>query len=345
MPSASLEDFLALNDQLAAAIDAGIPLGLELEADGEPEDVLAKINALVARQVSRGASLEEALEAVGPVAPAKYLSLALIWVRTGQLDAVLDQASQLAEVAQVSRDDLRRAFVYPLVVCGLALVGMAGFCLYVVPRLEGFREAFRLSLTSTFGLLEAARQSLPVWSTAAAVILACVAWLLWRRNRTEPNGRFGSVARLAGTAAANFEQRTAAFSSWLAMLLHAGVPQDEAMRLAADASGDRRLCDGAAWLAAKAPSHSEASGEHRGARFFPPFLTWALWQSQSVGRTEALELAADLYGSAAERHSRRARVVVPIVASVVIGGAVVLVYGVALFAPLAEMLRGVASSY
>jgi hypothetical protein len=122
------------------------------------------------------------------------------------------------------------------------------------------------------------------------------------------------------------------------------VSPEESVRLAADAAGDSRLREGAAHFQ---ETSAVAVGDSEGRpamRWFPPFLRWALWQSDAVGRTAALHMAANVYRSAAKRRLLRNRALVPIVASVVIGGSAVLLYGLALFAPVAEMLRGLAAT-
>ena len=54
-------------------------------------------------------------------------------------------------------------------------------------------------------------------------------------------------------------------------------------------------------------------------------------------------MAANTYRDAAQRRIERLRVTAPIVTCVVIGGGVTLLYGLALFVPVAQMLRGLAS--
>src|SRR4051794_36611036 len=62
MEPATLDDFMSLNDQLAAAVEAGVPLDVDLgRGQQETATTLEKINALVARRVSQGSSLSAAI--------------------------------------------------------------------------------------------------------------------------------------------------------------------------------------------------------------------------------------------------------------------------------------------
>jgi len=75
----------------------------------------------------------------------------------------------------------------------------------------------------------------------------------------------------------------------------------------------------------------------------PPLLRWAIWHADdSVGRSRALRMAADLYRNSAERRTSRLRVLAPVVTCVVIGGGVTLLYALALFIPVAQMIQGLA---
>jgi type II secretory pathway component PulF len=338
---ATLDEFIALNDQLAAATDAGLPLPIDLGADATP--ALERINALIVRQTSRGASLEEAINAAGPELPPQYRSLVLIWLRSGDQNAVLDRASELGEALEDSREDGALALVYPITVLALALAGMAAFCLFVLPKLQGFRESMRLSLGQGADVLDHVARFLPVWGVAGAIVVVVAVIYLWRSLRASaPPFKAGWWARLTGQASADSEQRTAAFADWSALLSSAGVPEDEYLLLASKAAADDRL-QRAAVVFEGSDGERGTDNHERRLQGFPPFLRWALTRTQPTERTQALRVAADVYRDSARRLSDRNRTVVPLVAGAVIGGGAVLVYGLSLFVPLTEILQSVAA--
>jgi hypothetical protein len=76
----------------------------------------------------------------------------------------------------------------------------------------------------------------------------------------------------------------------------------------------------------------------------PPFLRWALFESDgSIDRQAALAAAADIYRAKARQRLARWQTVAPIVLCIVVGGGITLLYGLALFVPIVDMLRGLAS--
>src|SRR4051812_7376995 len=103
MNTAELDDFMAFNDQLSALIEAGVPIAAGQEIpDGDLSTMLTRINSAVARRVSRGESLEEALEAQEGV-PDWYRNLIVSGLQSENMDAGLREFSRVANSVDESR--------------------------------------------------------------------------------------------------------------------------------------------------------------------------------------------------------------------------------------------------
>ncbi len=332
MSTASLDDFMALNDQVVALIEAGVPLDLDL---GPPREVAAKlerINAAVARRVSQGASLTTAIENDDKLLTPSYRSMC-----SENLAAGLRSSNQLATATLQSRQTTRLALIYPLIVCCFAFVGLIGFCVYFLPVLESTYGSMRIAAGSGLQTLESLRATLPYW--ASAVPLAALVIAGWRIN-----SRSGFRPLLPGSSQAVLQQRAANFAESVATLLESDVPLPEALRLTADAWTDASCHDATQRLAAALGQGPVAESSHMIASF-PPFLRWALISSQPVvERSRALRIAARVYRHAAARSHRRLQVVIPMVIGLALGGTAVLLYGLALFVPVIQMLRGLAGN-
>src|SRR6185436_8807663 len=97
MESATLEDFVALNEQLASLVRAGVPLDVGLGQSEKPTaQALERINATVVRRVGRGETLAEALEGDEEDVPAAYRSMIQFGLHTCNLTAALDRSNELA---------------------------------------------------------------------------------------------------------------------------------------------------------------------------------------------------------------------------------------------------------
>ena len=347
MENATLDDFVALNDQLAALAGAGVPVDTGLESQGgDMAEILGKINAAVAYRVAHGTPVGDALDDAQQFVPASYRCLVQLGLRSGDLTVALNGSRQLSEFVDDSRYSVCAALFYPLLVCGLAYVGLIGFCLFLVPTLTDLVDSLRVLPGPALHVLQLLGGSMAYWiAIPPAVLLAIVAW--WRhvaRRRVTSVGDLGRLpAWLPGMSRAESQQRWANLAAALAALLEAGMPVDEALPLAAGASGDAKLEHGALELAASLKRGRAVADDDPEAKCFPPFLRWALLRSDAtVGRVRALQMAAAVYRDSALRRAERLRIAAPMVACVVLGGTATLLYGLALFLPVVELLESIA---
>jgi type II secretory pathway component PulF len=349
MQTASLHDFEALNAQLAALVGAGIPLDVGLSQREIPAvKELERINAIVTRRVARGESLTEALDGDEQDVPAAYRSMVQYGLHTGNLSGALDGSNRVAESIEDSRFTFEAALLYPLIVCGLAYLGLIGFSVYLAPILEDMYVSLNLPTGSGVRALLFLRETLRYWVAIPPVaLLAIIGWWLRSKSRRASKGIASHrlLRWLPGMSQGLFHARCSRFAASLAALLENQTPLPEALLIAGDASSDTDLTLGARSLAAAEQKNQPPSDDSSIAKRFPPFLRWAIWHSDATtGRVRALEIAARMYRDASERRAERLRTLAPMAAIVLIGGTVTLLYGLTLFVPVVELLKSLASS-
>ncbi len=218
-------------------------------------------------------------------------------------------AAAIRRVLETDRQDrwrIRAALAYPAVVCALAALGIWWLGSSGFPH-EGL-------IVSPHGPA-AADQAIPTgrflrslrWPAAAGgVALAAVAAGGWAaRSRPRGSGRHEALV---------CEVRAAATT--------AGLPAAEEERLVGEASG--------------AATRSRAPGGDP-----PPLAALAASFPDSLERAEALRATADFYWLLDERRRRR-QWVVPI-CGILAAGFLVLLYGVAMFGPLADFMNAIAT--
>jgi general secretion pathway protein F len=348
MESPTLEDFVAWNDQLAALVEAGVPLDVGLGAPGtDVAETLKRINATVSRRVGRGETLDEAVEDDEQAMSPAYRSMVELGLRSGNLAAALVGSNRVAESVDESRYAIRASFIYPLVVCALAFVGLILFCLFLVPTLAAMNESLRIRPGSGLRVLQWLREMLPYWVAVPPLALLLFLARLWQTKSTDGASRAraaGILARLPGMSQAAFQERCASFAESLSTLIESGVQVADSLPLAAGACGDASLAAAAQSLAASIKLGQSPSDDSPVVTRIPPFLRWALLHSEATtGRARALRMAADLYRQSAKRREERLRIVAPIVVCIVLGGGATLLYGLSLFVPVAQLLRALAS--
>jgi len=335
-----LDDVLAVNDELAALANAGVDLELGLHHLAPTDEAAwAQVGASLGRDVGRGESVEQALRrndtAIGPT----YRNLMLLGVRFNRLNLALDSARAVATVADQSRDVARAGVLYPLFLSCLAYVGMIAFLRHLVPILvetydvPGMRPGYWLE---SFDRLRA-NMSTWIWIPPLLVLL----WMAWRLRRNRQHSARPSW--LADALHVTQKVQLANFSEMCAALLDERVPRAEALQVAAGASGHQELFHAvrsleAVWRAGGTVEAGDPLGQG-----LPPLVRWALLQPDSEqDRAAALRAAAMTYRQAATVRTEQAQRWLPVLLVVVVGGGVVMLYGLMLFLPLRELLEALA---
>ncbi|HMC11202.1 MAG TPA: type II secretion system F family protein, partial [Pirellulaceae bacterium] len=306
---------------------------------------LEKINALVARRVSQGASLAQAIDGDDKVVTPSYRCLVQLGLHSGNLSAALTGSNRLAASLEDAWHAAALSFLYPAVVCCLAFLGIVGFCLFFVPVMESTYRSMQLPAGPSLTLLQSLRSTLPYW--IGILPIGLLLFIGWSRIKSQPAASHGQSARLLrlvpGMSRAIFQERSANFAETLATLLEGGMPLPDALRIAADAWNDPALGEATRSLASSLNQAQILSDDSHLAAHFPPFLRWALLHSEATtGRARALRMVAGIYRDSAKRRQERMRLLAPIVVAIVLGGGVTLLYGLALFAPLVDLLQGLA---
>ena len=137
--------------------------------------------------------------------------------------------------------------------------------------------------------------------------------------------------------------RNAAFADVLAILVENSVPMPEALKLAAESSGDEQLIVAARHSSDLISSGQSLIGQDGQMSAFPPLLRWLLpAASQKTILVPALKHAAEMYNRRAEHQADLLRIFTPVVLTLCISGVITLLYALTLFMPYTTMLEALA---
>ncbi len=343
MAPATLAQFIALHDELVALVKAGVSVHLGLpQSGGGAAAACERIGAAVVRRIGEGASVDEAL--ADREVPAAYRSVVQLALASGDLPAALSGASRLAEVHDESWQAVRTSLRYPLVICGLAYVGIVLFCVFLVPILESMYASMQIPAGWGLAAVTTLRSTLPYWIAIPPLAMALFAALQrWYSARSTATGGMRVLELLPGMSKVVTELKSMRFAETLASYLDAGASFPQALRTAADIWESDWRQRQTVELAATLEQGQAARDDGPFAAQLPPLLRWAIWHADDrVGRSRSLRIAAGIYRDSAQRRARRLRALAPIFTCVVLGGGVVLLYALALFVPVAQMLHGLA---
>lgn len=341
-PAVTLDHLIALNDEIAALVRSGVPLEHGLgQLGGDLPGRLGRFARLLAERMERGQSLSDALDDQAAGIPPAYRAVIAAGLKAGRLPAALES------VARSSRQvaDLRRAvivgFVYPLLVFFIAWGLFILFTVKIAPLLLSAFRDFDAPGQAPLAMLVRWGELAQWWGPAvplAVLLLAGGWWLLSRRAALiEPTSARASLGWLPWMGRLLRNLRTATVAEILAMLIENDVPFSQSVVLAAGTVGDRRTLGAAKEIAAALQRGRPLP--QRGGGAFSPFLIWLMAAGERRGALlSALKHASDVYRRAAIRQAEMARLLLPVLLTLVIGGSVTVVYALLLFLPWSSFL-------
>lgn len=341
----TLDQLIALNDEIAALARAGVPLESALaELGGDLPGRLGKTAAMLAERAGRGESLAEVLAQQSAAFPPVYRAVVEAGLRAGRLPAALEAvAGSLRRVAETRRG-VAAAALYPMLVVILAWVLFAFFAAKIAPSLLDSFDRLDVAQRGLFGWLDYYGRWAVYWGPAIPLILAFLAALWWhgsgRATLVQPHWAGRLLGWLPWMGQTLRWSRAATFSEVLALLVESRVPLPEALLLAGEACGDPRMVTAARQVADALRRGDPPDGRKLDRGSFPPLLCWLMAAGQRHGVLgPALRHAAETYQRRAEHQAHLARVFLPVVLTLAIGGSVTLMCALILFGPYTSMLK------
>jgi type II secretory pathway component PulF len=345
----TLDQLIALNDEMAALVRAGVPLERGLvEAGRDIQGRLGKLAGDLGERLGRGERLPEALGQTGRAMPEVYRAVVEAGIRSGRLSQALEGMAAIARNYAEARRAVGMALLYPLIVLCLAYALGLVFVLQIAPR---FAVAFdSLGLPPLKPLVALARigDSAAYWAPIPPILLGLLAlrWAWSGRSVALDGGPIGTVLGrfpLIGSMVASY--RAANFADLMALLVEHRVPLDEGVRLAGEASGDRSFRGAtAAFAEAIRRGEGTSDGSPSYLKAFPPLLAWLLTSGRGQGElAPALRHVGQSYRRKAEGRAQSLRTALPAVLMLAIGAGAVVAYALMLFIPLTTLWDDLAS--
>lgn len=315
-----LDDVLAFNDYLLKLAGAGVPIGIGISEDTATlSEQLSEINSKIAMGVARGNTVRQTLES-DIALPPQYRSSLATWLYCDRSPDALAALSECADQRREMEKVFGFAFLQPLILLGLVYCGFLYLLLSVAPKMEAMNS--QIGSTPGIGLqvLMAARETIWFWGIAIPLMVA-LGLALWKR---QPSSK---LLRWFPERGSIFETtQKANYAEGFANLLEHGQSVVQAQSLLGSYKNQRKTVQ-------IQPGNTNLELAK------PKMLQWALGDEVSnENRPNALRFTARAYRELAQSRSSQWRAWFPVVVGALLGGAMVLAFGLSLFAPLIELL-------
>ncbi|MEX0820423.1 MAG: type II secretion system F family protein [Pirellulaceae bacterium] len=333
----TLDELVALNDEIIALVRSGVPLEKGLVSLGT--DLPGRLGTLAAslgRRLEAGESLADTLDESVAGFPRVYRAVVAAGIRSGKLTSALEGISTAARRAAELRRVMIVALVYPIVVLIVASNLFLFTALKTAPVLTRVYELLRVERPWWYERIDHVTRLGPEVIVGFWFIMVIVGgvWLVRSSRATAISDRgtrgLPTVARVLHVG------RMATFADVLAMMVEQHVPLDEAVVLAAEASGDRVLMKSSGIIAERIRGGEHTSPLPVG---FPPLLGWLLNSgTQRDHLAKSLRQTADSYRRRALNMGNWLTIYLPIMLSAGVGGMIALLYVLIVMAPFYNLL-------
>jgi general secretion pathway protein F len=346
-PAISLDQLVALNEEIASLVRAGVPLdqGLSLLGADMPGR-LGQFATQLSAEIARGEPLDKILADSSSHLPRIYRAVVEAGIAAGRLPAALESlAGSLRRLAETRRS-VALTFIYPLVLLCFAWGLFAFSAAHLAPAVANAFYYHRVAGGGLVRFIAHIGESARFWGPlgpAIFIVLAIAWWFVSGGARVVEGGRatvsfgwvpwMGSMQRLS---------RIAVFVELLKLLVEKRMPLDQAVELAAEAAGDDALIAAARqWAEDIRFGRLELADDLPG---LPPLLRWLIAGGQrNEALLPALRHAADDYQRRAQDHAEIGRVLLPVFVTCCISGLIVVTYTMLLLGPYFYLLRALAA--
>ncbi len=224
----SIDDLIFLSRQMYALLKAGVPIlramaGLEETTRNER---LVEVLGQVAEDLETGRTLSASLGRHPDVFSSLYVSIVQVGENTGQMDEAFLQMARYLEQEKDTRNRIRSAMRYPMVVIGAIVIAMVIINVVVIPAFARVFAGFQIELPwATKLLLGVSAFFVSYWPHMLVAAVVAVWW--WRRYlRTEAGRRNWDRLKLRIPLVGDLILRAtlARFARSFAISFRAGVP-------------------------------------------------------------------------------------------------------------------------
>ncbi|MCO8124224.1 hypothetical protein NHH03_20950 [Stieleria sp. TO1_6] len=307
MPDSLAARLIDLNQQAIAILRLQIPLDMGLGP--QPTNRLQQINQQLASDVDSAVSVDELLARHD--LPQRYQTFARMLLIADDPTPLFQSVADPDLERESAANPFRQAITEPLVVAGLAYLGMIFLCLFTLPHIENQYIQEGVAPTGATGWLIAVRDAMPYWIVGFPIAMLLLTMLWHRFVKSYLRQRFPG-SRLYSQWLVDESQ-----SRRLAALVGSGVDRDQALTLVGNS--------------VKPPSPVRAVARN------------LVMHGSPASSPRSLRRLAGFYHFLADDRRRTYFAKVPALLGLLVAATLVLGYALAMFLPWVEVLTNIQS--
>lgn len=299
-PPVKGKEFVFFTRQLAALIRAGVPVvrALTLLYEQAANRRFRRVLAAVTEALRSGRSFAEAIGEHPAFFPRFFVAMVRAGEVSGQLDETLMRAADFYERQLSTREEIKSALTYPVIVAIVAALAVLFMLTFVIPRFTALYADLGVPLPAitvwTLTVSEALVRFWYAWLGGAVLVaIGAAAWI-----RTEEGRRLWDDLRFRLPVVGPLAQKgaMAIFARTMATFYASAVPMMEALTIAGEVVQNRAVARDLEAVKTALRDGQSLSRALRGRKTVPPILVQMVAVGEETGSLDdVLGKIADFY--------------------------------------------------
>lgn len=338
-----MEELIVFTRQLASILEAGVPLveGLEAVTEQVKDKRFRGVLFRVKNDIESGSTFSDALEKHGDIFSPLIVNMVRAGEKAGILDEVLDRVSNLLEKDFETREKIKTATRYPMIVLVFLIGAFVAMILWVIPRFASFFGAFKAELPLPTRILIGINYIVTrYWYWFVGLILVSV--YLFKKALDTEKGRYSwdrlvLSAPIFGPLFAKLN--LSRFARMLSAMLRSGIPILEALTITSATVGNKVISRVILDVRNEVSEGKSLTEPMRGSRVFPPIAISMVAIGEKAGTLEGmLNKVADYFDREADYTIKN---LTPLLEPIMILGLgmLLLLFALGIFLPMWDLIK------
>jgi len=336
-----LQDMIFLSRQMYTLMKAGVPIirAIKGVADNLTNPLLIETLYDLVDSLESGRELSAAMSQHPKVFSSLFISMVRVGESTGELDGAFGKLSEYLEREKETRDRIKQATRYPVIVFGFIITALVVINLFVIPQFSGIFSKFGADLPwQTKILITTSNFMQNYWPH---MLVAAIGFYFWFRHfLTTDQGRlFWDRLKLRIPLIGNvlYEALLARFATSFALTVRSGVPLIQGLNVTGHAVDNAHIGDKITQMRTGIEKGDSLTRTAASTKMFTPLIIQMIQVGEETGSVdEMLENVAGYYDREVDYKLKNLSSAIEPILIIVIG-AIVLMLAMGVFLPLWDL--------
>jgi type II secretory pathway component PulF len=286
------DDLIFFTRQLQTVVKAGIPLiaGLKALEEQSEDPVLKRIISEVSQDITKGKSFSEALASHKGVFSELFVSMIRAGELGGVLDDVLGRLIGLLEFQMRTKEMVKAAMRYPMMVVGTLLVAFAVIITFVIPKFADIFKQAKVELPLPTKIMLLINDLVQGYGPLLLLIIAgCVIGVVMyirsskgRRNWDRVKLRIPLIGQIL------LKITMSRFANMFENMIRSGVPIMRTLEIVSRTVGNEYVAEKIVEISSKVEKGRGISKPLRDSGIFPPLVIHLISTGEETGSLEEM---------------------------------------------------------